>query len=70
MIDFPMIAYKSFMSDNSEIVLCNLAQHDYPSKILMIKGWRFICFVDHAMMSELDEVKKFDCNILYLAQHN
>lgn len=67
--DFPMIAYKSFMSDNSEIVLSNTAQKGQPQHILKMTHWRFICFVDHAMMKEMIEVDRFDCNILYIAQH-
>ena len=67
--EFPMVAYKSFMSDNSEIVIYNTAQKNQSQRIVKLVDWRFICFVNHAMMKELPEVKKFDCNILYLAQH-
>ena len=68
--DFPMIAYKSYVSDNNEIVLANIAQKNELQHILKMENWQFICFVHHAMLKEFPEIKRFDSNILFLARHS
>lgn len=69
MIDYPMIAYKSFMSDNSEIVLCNAALKREPQQIIQMESWQFICFVNAALMRDLAQLHKLDSKILFIAKH-
>ena len=38
-IDYPIIAYKSFMSDNSEIVITNLALKKNSQIVLRLRTW-------------------------------
>ena len=66
---YPIIAYKSFLSDNSEIVLCNTALKKEPQHIIKMRKWQFICFVNASMMQEITELDKMDSHILFLARH-
>lgn len=70
-VDYPLIAYKSFMSDNSEVVICNMALQKEPQHILHMRTWQFVCFVGTAMLRELSEhINKFHSKIFYVAKHN
>ena len=70
-VDYPLIAYKSFMSDNSEVVICNMALRKEPQHILHMRTWQFVCFVGTAMLREFSEhINKFHSKIFYVAKHN
>lgn len=45
-IDYPILAYKSFTSENNEIVLSSLGVRDDRLKVLNLDNWRFLCFVN------------------------
>ena len=34
-----------------------------------MENWRFVCFVGHAMMRELEDIDKHKSYILFVAQH-
>lgn len=65
-----MVAYKSFLPDNSEIVILNSAFKEKPPHVLNIgKNWQFLCFVNVPMMSGFSEINKFDSHLLFVANY-
>ena len=57
------------MSDDSEVILSNVALRDKPQHLIKFDNWQFICFVNASMMTEFDEIDKMDSHILFLAKH-
>ena len=46
-VDYPLMVYKSFMPDNRELVMVNLADLNQPQKIMHLVDMQFLCFVKH-----------------------
>lgn len=73
MVDYPLIAYNSFVPDNSEIILTSLAEHIKKSQVINLgPKIRFIAFINSPFL--LDDiwnsnVKDWHCIIYFLAWH-
>ena len=68
-IDYPIIAYKSFMSDNSEIVITNLALKKNSQIVLRLRTWQFVCFVGTVLPKEFTEIDKFSSKIFFVVKN-
>ena len=80
MADYPLIAYNSYLSDNSQIHLANLAEKQGQKYIIELNEWKFICFVNSVYLHKLllsqqseedgrNELNPLECHIFFLAQH-
>ena len=70
MVDFPLLAYKTFTPRNREIAVLNLAQNA-PVKIIYLGEWEFICFVNHSSAVEqklFNYEAEINCNIMMLVR--
>ena len=45
-IEYPLLAYKSFTPNNSELVVMHLAA-EMPQRFISLEEWQFVCFVKH-----------------------
>ena len=45
-IEYPLLAYKSFTPNNQEIIVLHLAA-GMPHRWINLDGWEFVCFVNH-----------------------
>ena len=70
-VDYPLIAYNSFLPENSEIVLSNFAEKEkYSQYIHLGSQWSFISFVKTACLNEvISGTEPQSCQILFLAKH-
>lgn len=50
-VDYPLLAYKTYSPDNSEIAIVHMAQN-MPQSIINLGEWEFVCFVNHTQMVE------------------
>ena len=51
-VSYPILSYKSFTPDDEELVIINMAT-EMPHRYIDLKGWEFICFVEHAEKSDI-----------------
>lgn len=54
--DYPLLAYKSFTSDNNEIIIANLACKDDIQSVVNLGNWRFLCFVGFPKVAVLRQM--------------
>ena len=45
-IEYPLLAYKSFTPNNQDIIVLHMAA-DMPQRFIHLDGWEFVCFVNH-----------------------
>lgn len=50
-VDYPLLAYKTFTPRNKEIAIVHMA-YNVPQKIIHLGEWEFVCFVNHTQMVE------------------
>ena len=50
-VDYPLMAYKTFNPKNKEIAIVHLA-YSMPQRVIHLGEWEFICFVNHTQMVE------------------
>ena len=67
-IDYPLLAYKTFSPTNTEIAIVHMAQN-MPQRIINLDKWEFVCFVSHTQMIEqrlYGMRTETNCNITFL----
>ena len=52
LVEYPLLAYKSFTPDNSEIVVVHLGA-EMPQRFISLEDWEFVCFVKHTQMQDM-----------------
>lgn len=65
MVDYPLIAYNSYLADNSQIHLANLAKRNGEKYVIKLNEWQFLCFVNSVylnkrLFSQIDKNQKGD----------
>jgi len=50
-VDYPLLAYKTFTPRNKEVAIVHMA-YNTPQRILHLGEWEFVCFVNHTQMVE------------------
>ena len=72
MIDYPLLAYKSFLPDNSEIHLANLAQEQKQRFLIKLGDLSLISFVSSVYLTKIltleSIIEPLACQILFLAR--
>ena len=69
-VDYPLLAYKTFTPKNKEIAIVHMAQ-DMPQRIIHLGEWEFVCFVNHTQMVEqkcFEKKKETNCDIMILVR--
>lgn len=51
MVDYPLLAYKTYTPRNREIAIVHMALN-MPQRIIHLGEWEFVCFVNHTQMVE------------------
>ena len=70
MVDYPLMAYKTYTPMNKEIAIIHLAQN-MPQRIIHLGDWEFVCFVNHTQMVEqklFKKQKETNCDIMFLVR--
>ena len=71
MVDYPLLAYKTFTPMNREIAIMHLSL-DMPQRIIHLEQWEFVSFVNHTQMVEQKcflRDKETNCDIMLLVRH-
>ena len=69
-VDYPLLAYKTFTPKNKEIAILHMAQ-DIPQRVIHLGDWEFVCFVNHTQMVEqkcFNKSKETNCDIMFLVK--
>ena len=45
-VDYPLLAYKTFTPRNKEIAIIHMA-YNMPQRLIHLGDWEFVCFVNH-----------------------
>lgn len=56
-VDYPLLAYKTFTPRNKEIAIIHMA-YNMPQRLIHLGDWEFVCFVNHTQMVEQKCFKK------------
>lgn len=70
--NYPLIAYKNYNSDNSELVIGNFARKEAQSLILNLVDWTFLCFVGFPSLKGIKSSRTqnpLDSHIYVLVKH-
>ena len=70
MVDYPLLAYKTYTPRNREIAIVHMALN-MPQRIIHLGEWEFVCFVNHTQMVEqklFKKSKETNCDIMFLAR--
>ena len=51
-IEYPLLAYKSYTPNNNELVVMHLAA-EMPQRFISLEEWEFVCFVNHTQMQDI-----------------
>jgi hypothetical protein len=51
-VDYPLLAYKSYVPQNNELIVLNIANEKAAERIINFEDHEFLCFVNHAQMCE------------------
>lgn len=58
-IDYPLLAYNSFLPSSSELVVTNMAERQMTSQVVNLGfNWQFICFVNSVCLSQILNLKE------------
>lgn len=71
-VDYPLLAYKTFTPRNKEIAIVHMA-YNTPQRVLHLGEWEFICFVNHTQMVEqkcFKKSKETNCDIMILVKRD
>ena len=69
-VDYPLLAYKTFSPRNREICIVHLAMN-VPQRVVHLGEWEFLCFVGHTQMVEqklFQRSKETNCDIMFLVR--
>ena len=71
-VDYPLLAYKTFSPRNKEIAIMNMV-HNMQQRVIHLGEWEFVCFVNHTQMVEqrcFMKEKETNCNIMILVKRD
>ena len=70
MVDYPLLAYKTFTPRNKEIAIVHMADV-MTQRVIHLGEWEFVCFVNHTQMVEqkcFQKSKETNCDIMILVK--
>ena len=69
-VDYPLLVYNSYLPNNSELIVTNIAERDKTSQVIELgNNLSFICFVNGAFLADYwkDKIKSNHSMIYFLA---
>ena len=72
-VEYPLIVYNSFLPNNSELIVTNIAEKDKVSYVISLGSLRFLTFVNAPYLNtklKNKYTKEIHCMVYFLAWHS
>lgn len=71
-VEYPLIVYNSYLPNNSELIVTNIAEKEKESQVLNLGPLRFVTFISSPFLHDKlknKHVKRMHCMVYFLAWH-